>query len=568
MMTESPSCGDVGSSVALLARPITAARPSTRNSTVAAPKILTAAEWIVSGLASLTVIFLLVIRSMHAGGLWRDECAALQLAQMPTFSDIAHNFQHEAFPLLFPATVRAYVTLFGSSDFAMRGFGMAIGLGLVAALWIAARIIHRGPPLIATTLLGLNATFLVWGTSVRGYGLGCILIVLAFASFVRLLIDPSPLRIGLASLASLAAVQCLLYNLVLIIAIVLTASAIALFQRQPRKIIVYLSILALCMASFVPYVRPYSTGSAWSVIVEFPVTSQLLWRQFNAALGNPHPVAALFWHFAFFVLFGVSVWRLALGRSERFANRELILFGSVTVIVSLFGYYEFLRLLDYLPRTWYYLALTAIIAVTLDSLGGALSSAHWLRIGRLVFSLVALAVLPFNAWEKLGQRQTNVDLLAKKLAESADSSDLIVVAPWQYGISFGRYYHGQTRWVTLPTIADLRIHRYDLFREKMLSPHPIDDVVDKVRQTLTSGNRVWLVGGVSFPLPGRPPRVLPAPPNASVGWDNVAYSESWLEQLSVFIRDHSVRGQAVAVNCSTPVNQFEDVPLVVVEGWQ
>jgi hypothetical protein len=487
---------------------------------------------------------------------------------MQSLSEIARNFQHEAFPMLFPATVRAYISAFGASDLALRSFGVAIGVGLLGALWFAARSTYRGAPLLSTTLLGLNGTFLVWGTSVRGYGLGCILIILAFASFVRVFAEPSRTRIALAALASLAAVQCLLYNLVLIIAIALSASAVALLRREARQIIIYLGILALCLLSFVPYIGPYSSGSAWSVVVEFPVTTRLLWRQFNAALGNPHPTFAILWHVAFVALVCLTTWKICSRRADRSPQRQLLLFGLFVAIVSLGGYYAFLQLLSYLPRSWYYLALIALGAVTLDSLAGALSNQYWLRVGRIIFAVVAIAVLPFNVWSKLNERQTNIDRIADKLSQSAAASDLIVVAPWQYGISFGRYYHGRTPWTTLPTIADLRVHRYDLFREKMLSRNAIDDVRDQVRQTLSSGHRVWMVGGVSLPAAGQLPRVLPAPPDASVGWDNVAYSQSWLEQLSVYLRDHSTRGQTVDVSSGAVINQFENVPLVVVEGWQ
>ncbi len=211
--------------------------------------------------------------------------------------------------------------------------------------------------------------------------------------------------------------------------------------------------------------------------------------------------------------------------------------------------------------------MLSVLAVTVDCLAAALISATWFRIGRLIFALIALIVLPINAWPKIGERQTNIDIVAKKVTELAKPADLIVVAPWLYGISFNRYYRGQTPWITLPSIRDLRIHRYDLFREKILSPNPIDDVLEKVHQTLAAGNRVWFVGGIKLPPKGRPPLSPPHSPNGSVGWDNVDFSESWLEQLGVFVRTHSEHGQTISLP-SEAVNNFEDVPLVVVDGWQ
>jgi hypothetical protein len=64
-------------------------------------KLLAKAEWLLGLLLTATIVSLLVARAFHAGALWRDECAVVQPTQMPTVEDIAHNFQHEAFPPLF-----------------------------------------------------------------------------------------------------------------------------------------------------------------------------------------------------------------------------------------------------------------------------------------------------------------------------------------------------------------------------------------------------------------------------------------------------------------------------------
>jgi hypothetical protein len=75
------------------------------------------------------------------------------------------------------------------------------------------------------------------------------------------------------------------------------------------------------------------------------------------------------------------------------------------------------------------------------------------------------------------------------------------------------------------------------------------------------------VGGIKLPPEGRAPHLLP-PANASVGWDNVAYSDSWLEQLCIFVRTHSEHGQIVPLPLPAVVNNFEDIPLFLVDGWQ
>ena len=523
------------------------------------------AEWTIAILLSLTVLFLLAVRVTHAGALWRDEVAVVNLARMPSVTDIARNFQHEAFPVPFPLFVRAYTNIFGTTDRALRGFGFIAGCAVLGAIWLSARLIGRGPPLVALALLGLDATFLFWGTTVRGYGFGSALIILAFGLLASLLREISAGRVIAAILVSIAAVQCLVHNLALVAAMVVAASIVCLVRHDFKRLIVFLSVLGICMVSFIPYLGAYS--NSWSQVVEFPVTLRFLWNQFNFALGNPNPAFAAFWHIALLVLLAAAIWRLRRSENET-TERRILLFASLTAVAAPIAYCAFLETLSYLARSWYFLALVALLAITLDCLASKLSNSMSIRAGRLAFAAIALIVLPFNAWPKILERQTNIDIVAQKIADEAKSSDLIVLAPWQYGISFNRYYLGGTPSITLPPIVDLRVHRYDLFREKMLSEHPIDDVLEKIRLTLATGNRVWIVGGIKLPPEGRAPRSLPPAPNANAGWDNVAYSDAWLEQLGAFVREHSEHGQNVSLPIKQGINPFEDVALMVVDGWQ
>lgn len=524
-------------------------------------------EWALAILLSATAVVLLAVRATHAGALWRDECAVVNLARMPTVADIAQNFQHEAFPIPFPLFVRAYTNVLGTNDVALRAFGFLAGVSVLCASWISANLIGRRPPLLSLALLGFNTTFLFWGTTVRGYGFGSAFIVLVFGLLAGLLREISSARIIAAVLASVLAVQCLVHNLALISAIVVSGVLVSIVRHDFRRLIIFLGILALCLISFLPYLDAYS--NSWSQVVEFPVTLRFLWNQFTFALGSPNSRFAWFWHIALIVLLATSLWQLIRLRSNRAtADWNLLFFVFLVTIAAPVAYYEFLRTLSYLTRSWYFVALISVLAVALDYLAALLANINWIRVSRGVFAAIALVVLPINAWPKITERQTNIDIVAKKISEEAKPADLIVIAPWQYAISFNRYYKGSTPEITLPSISDLRVHRYDLFRDKMLSEHPIDDVLDKIQQKLAGGNRVWIVGGIKLPPEGQAPRSLPPAPNAKAGWDNVAYSDAWMEELSTFVRQHSGRGQNFQVSAAQPVNPFEDVPLLLVDGWQ
>ena len=526
-------------------------------------------EWVVAVLLSLMVLFLITVRMNHAGALWRDECAVVQLARMPHVSDITGNFQHEAFPVPFPILIRGYTNLFGDSDISLRVSGAAVGLALVCALWLSATCAGDGLPIISLPFLGLSTTFLIWGLTIRGYGLGSVVIVLAFGLFVVLLRKSSPAIVVAAVLLSIAAVQCLVHNLVLVFALATSATVICLLRRHARKMAIFLGILALSAISFLPYLGAYTSGSPWNIVVESPLTFRSLSQQFILAAGDPSLAFAFCWAIAFLVLLSVATLRLYhLHRRRPTPEWDTLLYLLLVPVIAMVGYYLFLHLLNYLARPWYFLALLSILAVSLDGLAASLLNLKWIRLSRLLFAFAALTILPFNAWPKVVERQSNIDIVAEKVTELARPVDLIVVAPWQYGISFNRYYKGAARWITLPNIADLRVHRYDLFRDKMVSPHPIDDVLQEIQQTLAAGNRVWFVGGLAQLQENHVPRFLSPAPDPTSGWDNRAYNRSWLEQLSAFVRVHGERGQTVPFPGASSANELENVPLMVVDGWQ
>src|SRR5262245_54004084 len=102
-----------------------------------------------ASLLTAGIVCIHVARALNAGGLWRDDAAAVQLATMPQIKDVLHFFPHEAFPPLFPLALRSYNDLTGGSDVAWRVFGLAIGVSIIGALWVNMRWICKGAPLLS-----------------------------------------------------------------------------------------------------------------------------------------------------------------------------------------------------------------------------------------------------------------------------------------------------------------------------------------------------------------------------------------------------------------------------------
>jgi hypothetical protein len=535
---------------------------------IAVTKFLKYAEWVVALVLSATIIFLLIVHAMHAGGLWRDECAVVQLARMPSVSDIFHNFQHEAFPPLFPLIVRAYTILFGSTDLALRIFGLCVGCLLVAAFWINARLLSNDVPLIALGLTSLNTTFFVWGTTIRGYGLGSAMIVLTFGCLCALVVTTSWRRIVTATLVCVFGVQVLLYNSVLLLAIGGAAVVLLLVQRRFKQALVILAVCAVAIFFLLPYVPAYLHARDWNILVRGWPTSYSLWKHFEVALGNPGYSIPALWYAIAVGLMGVFIFRL---RRNRGSGQETpsVWFAILASGLSLIGCYAFLRILSYTTSNWYYLAFICVVAAALDLIASILCRSNWLRFCRLAIATAVLVIAPIADWPAITERQTNVDLAARAVTERAGPNDLVVVVPWQFGIPFNRYYRGSAHWTTIPNIEDHTVHRYDLFKAKMVSDHPIDDLTEAIRATLSSGNRLWIVGGLNLPRPEAGPMLLPPAPASRFKWDNRAYTAAWWQQLSVFAAMHADKIDSVALPQSESgrLNELEQTSLVAAEGW-
>lgn len=529
--------------------------------------LLRVAEWVIAVVLSAAVLFLLATRATHAGGLWRDECGTVQLARMPSVMAIIDYFDHQTFPPLVPLLVRTYTYFCGEGELSLRFFGFLAGVTFLGVVWFNARAAGNGVPLLSLALLGLSPTFLVWGTTVGGYGFGAVLIVLVFAMTAKLLRTPTPTVIFFAAGAALVSQQLAIGNLIFSLTIALSALIGALTNRAFKTVSIIAALAVCCLLVGAFYLNIFSSGE-WRIVLQQHCSFSDLWHQSTESYGwNPFLIWIVRACFVTTIIGGLGT--LFKRKPARHSGESaLLLYTLLVTVLAPLIFFGTLLVLSYHTYPWHYLLLLALVAASVDSSFLAASHLAWVRLTRLIFTVVIAVAVAAPAWRAVQQRRTNIDIVATKVAALSKSGDLIVVAPWQFGISFSRYYHGATDWITLPTMDDHRIHRYDLMMAKMISAHPIDDVLQRIHTALVSGNRVWLVGGIRLPAGGHVPvSVMPAP-DARFGWDSAAYTESWIEQTAVFVSVHAERAEGIEVGGTGNVNAFENVPLAVVEGWQ
>jgi hypothetical protein len=509
---------------------------------------------------SILALALLGVRATHAGGLWRDECDSVATASLPNFSELLRYFQFDSFPLPFVLMLRGYIAVSGGTDASLRVFGALVGVSLLLLSWWSARRLSANVPLAFLALAVLNPTFLTWGTTVRGYGIGSVMIVFAFAATANFLAHPTIGPAALMAIAFIAAVQCLVSNTVLVFAISLAAIGVCVGRGDRKAAVVVMAGLGIAALSFLAYVATYSQMS-WHVMLQTHLSFNALWATFRDSLGARNYVIAV----AMLVLLLIGVVRFVRSLTKR-TPLPLPTFALLVGFFSLVGTYIFLKLLSYPPHTWYFLPLVCLLAIVVDVTSAILVSTAALRVVRLIACIVVAGATWWPNWSNLMARQSNVDLIANWLGSQANSGDLIVVNPWFFCVPFNRYYRGNAPWVTVPVLSERRIHRYDLIREKMSEEDPLKDVRPAIERTLRNGGRVYLVGGVQLVNQGERALVLPVAPRSQYGWNYLPYVIAWSQQVAEFLQAH-VQTSAEVPPLAERVNPEENVPLWQVAGW-
>ena len=527
-------------------------------------RLIKTAEWIVAIFLSALVVLLFFVRATHAGGLWRDECDSVELARLPAFTDILHNLKFTSFPILFPTAIRLFTSLFGTSNAALRAFAFLIGVAFLGVAWFNARKNSDDVPLILPALAGLNLTFLTDGTWIRGYGLGGVFVVLAVGLTWLFVAQPSVLRLIAMFLAYLAGMQSLVFDAALFPALLGSAFLVCVFRRQWKWAGLLCGVAALCALSYLPQFQTYREIKTWTVLLRYPITPGLIWTQFLKACGQPAPFVAIVW--LLIVAMSIIGAALFMPRSAQLGP-GLLFFGLLAIVAAITTYYTFLGISHTAPQTRYHLALLFLLAALAELVLSMIGQLQPLvRIARLCLVIFLALTLPIFAWPKITERETTVDLLAKNLERYAKAEDLIIVNPWFLGPSFSWYYHGQTRWITLPELSEKRIHRYDLIKTKMEETDPIADVKAAISQTLQSGNRVWLVGGAQ-PTEATGPMSLQPAPDPVFGWSSQAYTYAWSMQIGDFLQRHVIDGE-IALSPQKGISINENIPLVIARGWR
>lgn len=407
-------------------------------------------HWIEVGVAAILLFILIILHFivfLHSGGLWRDEINSVNLVNLSSVFDLGEKFQSDSFPILWFLLLRAWIFLgFGGTDLALRAFGLIIGLGALGALWYVGRILGTRLPIISLVLFAMCPTALV-GDTLRAYGLGVLLILLALATMWRVLKNPTPWWMVVCAAIVILSVQCLYNNSFLIFAICMGAAAVGLYRRQWKLTAFPLGVGILAAASVVPYLGTISKSSDVNIMARVPIDLMWFFYKFQKAIDPSGTL--LTWVWAVLALLTVIMFIRLLVKSNQALSvkeKELALFLLTTMLISISAYFAFIKILSWPTQSWYYLPLMAVLIVIIDR--GVEIICKISSPGRIIRIVCVLGIALFvfmDSWNTAHTRKTNMDVLAAKLEALSDKDDLIIVWPFYLGISFARYYKGPHR---------------------------------------------------------------------------------------------------------------------------
>ncbi len=530
------------------------------------------AEWGAAILLTVLIVYLHVTFLRYAGAFWRDEINSIDIASLPSLSAIWATLHLDSFPLLSTLLIRLWsATSWGAGEFGLRLLGFLVGLAIIAVIWFDAFIFGRRAPLIALALFGFSSLLVRVGDSIRPYGLGIFLILLAFGLIWRVVESPTPRRVMAATLASILSVQCLYTNAFLILAIIIGAVAVTLRSRLLKRSILLVGIGGISALSLVPYLGTIQKAGQWIPLTHKPTTYRLIWDVLSKyTLGFASGYITITWYVLFGLGIFIAVRKTVTRKNLHGAEADRSLFLAVVMLAATLIFFVLYKNMQASPFPRYFLTPMAVVAVALNGLIGKKKDL-W-ALGRIVVILF-IVVLTFKVvTDDVRTRQTSVDLVAEKLEAVVSKDDMILVSPWFYGVAFQRYYNGAAPWMTLPPLKDLSIHRYDLLREQMVAADPNRDVIDGIGATLRGGGSVWLIGNLALDLyegMAMPPPPPPAP-NGLRGWKRGFYLWNWrVESLLYFMASRaSFYQERFVVPRSMRVNPYERPRVLEVWGWR
>jgi mannosyltransferase len=264
----------------------------------------------VLGLAAIVVVAGVVLRFVTRSDLWLDEALTVNIARLP-LSDLHEALRHDGAPPLFYLLLHAWISVFGSSDVAVRALAGLFSVATLPVIWFAGRRLGRpgapGPiaadPPSARLVAALSVLVLAcspfairYGTETRMYSLVMLLVAIGYLALRRAFERPSLGRLALVALLSAALLYTQYWSMYLLAVVGVGAVWRAWRAPEPadrragRGVVVALIAGLIVFAPWIPtfLYQTAHTGTPWGS-GQIPLSSfRFAIDQFGNGTSQPH----------------------------------------------------------------------------------------------------------------------------------------------------------------------------------------------------------------------------------------------------------------------------------------
>lgn len=487
-------------------------------------------EWLVAVALTVFIVACHFIRIDRAGGLWRDEANSVYLASRASVQENWQKIQFDSFPVGWFVVLRAWNTLgLGDTDFSWRTLGFLVGIANVTLLWLASRVMSVPgsslAPATALFLVGFCPAATTVGDSMRGYGLGMCCTVASVAATWATVCRPRVRSWMLIAALYTVTVQVSFQAAMAIFAIGSAAAVIGLQRRSAWQALAPLCAGSTAAASLIIYQPVFQDVRNWDFILRQPINLGRLcmnwidalqvigltqWPGMTPLTPFQRLVAATIW-LTFAGTGCVLAWKrwctskrapstpvsdpLTSGSRHALAEIELILFSVICLLVFVPAYLGGLFAFGWMTTARHYLVGIALSGVLIDSiLRNSLGQSRRLRSSLAIAVAVASLATGDAVLRGVMIRATNIDLAAKVINDRVAPGDVVLVSPWEIGVSFHRYCNPGVRWFTLPPLEDNSVHRYDLYRNVLRDATYGETTCRFLRSEASTLGNIWYVG--------------------------------------------------------------------------
>ncbi len=400
----------------------------------------------------VVLVVAVVLRFWTSSDLWLDEALTVNIARLP-LHEIPSFLRRDGSPPLYYYLLHFWISMFGTSDVAVRSLSGVFGVITLPLVWLAGkRLGGNRLGWIALLLLASSPFAVRYDTETRMYSLVAMLTVLGFLALDRSLRRPRP-----GNLIAVGAVTGLLlythyWSLYLVGTVFLWLVWETWRGRSEWRVGARASLIAVVVGclTFLPWLPSFwfqtrHTGTPWATTASFASMVSAVSSFAGGGTNSGRALALLIFALAGLGVFGLATDRrhIDLDIRTRPLARPLAVVVVGTLVAALAGGLLAKSTFDARYASVVFIPLILLVAVGVTSFLD--------RRVRVVILALAVAVGLAGAIPDVTTNRTQAGQVASAIATYAKPGDIVAYCPDQLGPAVNRLLpEGRYRQTTFP----------------------------------------------------------------------------------------------------------------------